>query len=117
MNPTTRQSGMDDLNGIPGLQNPGTLDLLLETELPVMVRFGSTRMALRDLMKLNAGSVIEFGCSAEHPVEVVVNGSVVARGVAVVVQGNYGVRIEELTAAAERPAAVLQNDVFGEERR
>src|ERR1700682_3649888 len=77
-------------------ESAGTLDLLMDMELPVLVRFGSTRMPLRDLLKLTAGSVIEFGRSPENPVEVLVNGRVVARGTAVMVQGNYGVRISEI---------------------
>jgi flagellar motor switch protein FliN/FliY len=77
------------------------MDLLMDVELPILVRFGSTRMLLRDLMKLQAGSVIEFSQPPEAPVEVLVNGRVVARGVAVVVQGNYGVRISEIVAAQD----------------
>jgi len=98
--------------------NSGTLDLLLDMELPVLVRFGSTRMQLRDLMKLTSGSVIEFGRSAENPVEILVNGRVVARGSAVVVQGNYGVRISEIAAARDGfgPAAALMAVPSGERR-
>ena len=49
------------------------MDLLMDMELPVMVRFGSTRMLLRDLLKLTAGSIIEFNRSQENPVEILVN--------------------------------------------
>ena len=79
-------------------RNAGTMDLLMDMELPVMVRFGSTRMPLRDLLKLTAGSVIEFNRSPEDAIEVLVNGRVVARGAAIVVEGNYGVRISEIAA-------------------
>jgi flagellar motor switch protein FliN/FliY len=79
----------------------GTMDLLMDMELPVMVRFGSARMLLRDLLKLTAGSIVEFNRSSENPVEVLVNGRVVARGSAVVVGGNYGVRISEIAPARE----------------
>lgn len=86
----------------PGaLDRSGTFDLLLDMELPLLVRFGSTRMLLNELTKLTVGSVIEFGASADNPVEVLVSGRVVARGVAVVVQGNYGVRITEIAAARD----------------
>lgn len=80
----------------------GTMDLLMDMELPVMVRFGSTRMLLRDLLKLTAGSIIEFNCSAENPVEILVNRQVIARGSAIVVEGNYGVRIAEITPGVGR---------------
>ena len=81
-------------------QNTGTMDLLMDMELPVTVRFGSTRMLLRDLLKLTAGSIIEFNRSPENPVEILVNRRVVARGSAIVVEGNYGVRISEIAPDA-----------------
>ena len=81
-------------------QNTGTMDLLMDMELPVMVRFGSTRMLLRDLLKLTAGSIIELNRSGENPVEILVNKRIVARGTAVVVEGNYGVRIAEVATDA-----------------
>jgi len=85
---------------------PGSaLDLLLDIELPVTLRFGRTRMTLSELMDLNRGSVIDFGQSAEAPVEVMVNGRVVARGEAVMVQGNYGVRISQIESRRDRLAA------------
>ena len=78
------------------------LDLLLDIELPVTLRFGRRRMTLSELMDLNRGSVIDFGQSSEGPVEVVVNGRVVARGEAVMVQGNYGVRISQIESRRAR---------------
>ena len=87
--------------GEQAAQNTGTMDLLMDMELPVMVRFGSTRMLLRDLLKLTAGSIVEFNRSPENAVEVLVNGRIVARGSAIVVEGNYGVRISEIAPARE----------------
>ena len=78
------------------------LDLLLDIEMPVTLRFGRTRMTLNDVVDLNRGSVIDFGRSAEEPVEVMVNGRVVARGEAVMVQGNYGVRISHIESRRDR---------------
>jgi flagellar motor switch protein FliN len=74
----------------------GGLGLLLDMELPLMVRFGRTRMQLSELARLNVGSVIELDSPSEDAVELVVNGAVVARGMAVTVEGNYGIRISEL---------------------
>jgi len=82
-------------------QNPGTMDLVMDMELPMMVRFGSTGMLLRDLLKLTAGSVIEFNRSPENPIEILVNRRIVARGSAIVVEGNYGVRISEIAPTRE----------------
>ena len=92
----------------------GQMDLLMDVELPVLVRFGSTRMLLRDLMKLKAGSVIEFNQTPDAPAEVLVNGRVVARGVAVVVQGNYGVRISEILSAQDEPRGLSDQAPDGE---
>ena len=81
---------------------PGNLDVLLDFELPVLVRFGKTRLRLRELMELGAGSMIEFEHASENTVEVLVNDRVVARGEAVIVEGNYGVRITEVVTAVGR---------------
>ena len=84
---------------------PGSpLDVLLDIELPVTLRFGRTQMLLREVVELGTGSVIDFGQGAKEPVEVMVNGRVVARGEAVMVQGNYGVRIAEIESRRQ-PAA------------
>ncbi len=76
--------------------NPDTIGLLMDMEMPLLVRFGSARMLLRDVLALGAGSVVEFRRSPEEPVDLLVNGRVVARAMVVVVQGNYGVRITEI---------------------
>ncbi len=73
-----------------------TLDVLMDIELPVTLRFGRTQMTLNEVIDLNTGSVIDFGQSANEPVEILVNGRLVARGEAVMVQGNYGVRISQI---------------------
>jgi flagellar motor switch protein FliN/FliY len=82
-------------------RNTATMGLLMDMELPVVVRFGSTRMLLRDLLKLTGGSIVEFNRSRENPVEILVNRRIVARGSAIVVDGNYGVRITEIAADRE----------------
>jgi len=79
------------------------LDILKDIELPVSLRFGSTRMILQELVRLHAGSVIQLDGAPGDPVELLVNGLVVARGEAVIVQNSYGIRISEI--AGERIAA------------
>lgn len=79
-----------------------TLDLLLEVELPVAVSFGRTQMRLKDAAKLTTGSIVELNRSISEPVEVIVNNCVIARGEVVVVEGNYGVRIQEIVSREER---------------
>jgi flagellar motor switch protein FliN len=78
------------------------IDVILDIELPVMVRFGHTELPLRALSRLGPGSVIDLGRSPDDPVEVLVSNRVVARGEVVIVGGNYGVRILDVTSQSER---------------
>lgn len=81
---------------------PRNLDLILDLELPLTVRFGQTDVSLHTLVRLGPGSVVDLGRSPDDPVDLLVHGKVVARGEVVVVAGNYGVRITEVASAAER---------------
>jgi flagellar motor switch protein FliN/FliY len=79
-----------------------TIELLLDVELPVSVSFGRTHLALRDVLKLTSGSIVELNRAVSEPVEVIVNNCVIARGEVVVVEGNYGVRIYQIISRRER---------------
>jgi flagellar motor switch protein FliN/FliY len=81
---------------------PKGLDLLLDVELPVSLSFGRAEPALRDVIKLTTGSIVELNRSLAEPVEVIVNNVVIARGEVVVVEGNFGVRIKEVISRQER---------------
>lgn len=83
-------------------KNSGTLDLLLDVELPVSVSFGRTQMPLQQVLKWTSGSIVELESTVNEPVEVVVNNCVIARGEVVVVDGNYGVRVQQIVSRAER---------------
>ncbi len=78
------------------------LDLLLDVELPVSVSFGQSELALKDVIKLTTGSIIELNRTVSEPVEVIVNNCVIARGEVVVVEGNFGVRIQQVISRQER---------------
>jgi len=79
-----------------------TLDLLLDVALPVSVSFGKTSLQIREVLKLNTGSVVELDRLVSEPVDVIVNNCVIARGEVVVVDGNYGVRVIHLASRADR---------------
>lgn len=79
-----------------------TLDAILNIDLPLVVRFGRTEMTLKALTALGPGSVIDLGRSPDDPVEVLVSNQLVARGEVVIVSGNYGVRITDVTTPSER---------------
>ncbi len=79
-----------------------TLELLLDVELPVCVSFGRAQLPLRDVIKLTTGSIVELNRTISEPVEIIVNNCVIARGEVVVVEGNYGVRIQQVVSREER---------------
>jgi flagellar motor switch protein FliN len=79
-----------------------TLDVILDIDLPLVVRFGRTELPLRTLTNLGPGSVIDLGRSPDEPVEVLISNRVVARGDVVIVGGNYGVRVRDVVSPAER---------------
>ena len=80
----------------------GNLAVLMDVQLPVSIRFGETEMVLEEIVKLGVGSVIELNSGVDQPVELVVNGRILARGEVVTVDGFYGIRITEITSAGER---------------
>jgi flagellar motor switch protein FliN/FliY len=94
-----------------------SLDVLLDIELPVTLRFGGTSMALGEVMALASGSVIEFDRGLNDPVEMMVNGRVVAHGEVVTVQGNYGIKITGVASHLDRWSTAGQaEDGAGRER-
>jgi flagellar motor switch protein FliN/FliY len=82
--------------------NTKNLDLLLDVEMPVSVSFGRAQLPLKDVMKLTTGSIVELSRSVSEPVDIIVNNFVIARGEVVVVEGNFGVRIKEISSKQER---------------
>lgn len=81
------------------------LDMLLEVELAATLRFGSRRMLLRDILDLNAGAVVELDRQVADPVDLLLDGRLIARGQVVVVDGNYGMRVTEMVAPEAAPGA------------
>jgi flagellar motor switch protein FliN len=78
------------------------IEVILDIDLPVVVRFGRTDLPLRTLTQLGPGSVIDLGRSPDEPVDVMVSNRVVARGEVVIVGGNYGIRIIDVVSPSER---------------
>lgn len=81
---------------------PSNLDLLLDIDVPVSVKMGSTKMFLKDILTMGSGNIIELDESADEPVELVINNKVIARGEVVIVDGYFGFRIKEIVSRAER---------------
>jgi flagellar motor switch protein FliN len=84
--------------------NPRKLDLLLDVPLELSVELGRARMSIQDLLNLSPGSVIELDKVAGEPLDFMVNGRLVARGEAVVVNDKFGVRITDIVSPSERIA-------------
>lgn len=82
------------------------LKLVMDVELNVTLRFGQRQLALREVMELTSGSVIELDRQVDEPVELLLEGKVIARGEAVVIDGNYGLRVTEVPQPIS--AAVLR---------
>lgn len=98
-----RAQGLSELAFAAGaFENSKTFPLLLDVELPVSVSFGRTQLPLKDVLKLTTGSIVELNRTLGEPVEVVVNNCVIARGEVVVIDGNLGVRIQNVVSRPER---------------
>ncbi|MBT8225272.1 MAG: flagellar motor switch protein FliN [Dactylosporangium sp.] len=82
-------------------QRPG-LDLLHDVEMEVTAELGRTKMPVRDLLSLLPGAVVELDRAAGGPVDLLVNGRMIAHGEVVVIDENYGIRITEIIPPADR---------------
>ena len=71
------------------------LGLVLDVELKVLLRFGQRQLTLREVLDLKCGSVVELDRRVDEPVELLLDGRVIARGEAAIVDGNYGLRVTE----------------------
>ncbi len=78
------------------------MDFLLDIPLEITVELGRTRMFIKDLLQLGQGSVIELDKIAGEPMEILVNGKLVARGEVVVVNEKFGIRLTDIISPTER---------------
>ncbi|GGS86681.1 hypothetical protein GCM10010156_51530 [Planobispora rosea] len=81
----------------------GGLEMLHDVEMSVTAELGRTRMTIRELLSLSPGAVVELDRAAGSPVDLLVNGRLIARGEVVVIDENFGIRITEIVPpTAER---------------
>ncbi len=78
------------------------LDFILDIPLEVSAQLGSTKLLINELLQLGQGSVIELNKLAGEPLEILVNGQLVARGEAVVINEKFGVRLTDIISPIER---------------
>ena len=94
----------DELNegGAAAAPADVNLDLVLDVPVDVSLRVGSTDITIRDLVSLVEGSVISLDQDAGEPMDVLVNGTLIAHGEIVVVDDQYGVRLTDVVSPTER---------------
>ena len=78
------------------------LDLVLDIPVNISLRVGSTELSIRDLVRLVEGSVIALDRDANAPLDVLVNGTLIAHGEIVVVDDRFGVRLTDVVSPLER---------------
>ncbi|MBM4130878.1 flagellar motor switch protein FliN [bacterium] len=83
------------------------LDLLLDVNLQISVELGRARLKFRDVLNLSSGSVVELGRQTSEPVDIMVNGALLASGEVVVIDDHFAVRITKLLNRVERLKRVL----------
>ena len=89
---------LQDFSGAPPSGEVATLALIRDVELDVKIELGRTQMFLDDVLKLHKGSVVALDKLAGDPVDIFVNGRLIARGEVLVLNDNFCVRVAELVA-------------------
>ncbi len=95
-------SSGEENEGELSVEIPKNLDFILDIPLQITVELGRAKMVIHDLLQLGQGSVIELTKLAGEPLDVFVNGKLVARGEAVVVNEKFGIRLTDIISPAER---------------
>ncbi len=98
------RAAMQDLEPDALTENgePANLESILDIPVTLAVEIGSTRISIRNLLQLNQGSVVELDRLAGEPLDVLVNGTLVAHGEVVVVNEKFGIRLTDVISAQER---------------
>ena len=86
------QQQLDDAN----------LDVILNIPVSLSLEVGRTKISIRDLLRLNQGSVVELDRLAGEPLDVLVNGTLIAHGEVVLTNEKYGIRLTDVISASER---------------
>lgn len=79
----------------------GNMDLLMNVPLSVSIEIGRTKKKIRDIMEFSQGTIIELEKQAGAPVDIIVNGQLMARGDVVVIDDNFAVRVTEIVGTKE----------------
>lgn len=99
--PTPRAS-FDDLTADASNAPELNLDVILDVPVSLSLEVGRARIPIRNLLQLNQGSVVELERGAGDPLDVYVNGTLIAQGEVVVVNDRFGVRLTDVVSPSER---------------
>lgn len=97
--PAGLQNLQDD--GVPGDED-FNLDVILDVPVTISMEIGQTKISIRNLLQLNQGSVIELDRLAGEPLDVLINGTLIAHGEVVVVNEKFGIRLTDVISPVER---------------
>lgn len=102
LKPQVATSDVSAEEGLAGLAGDVKLDVILEVPVTLSLEVGRTRIPIRNLLQLNQGSVVELDRAAGDPLDVFVNGTLVAHGEVVIVNDKFGIRLTDVVSPAER---------------
>jgi flagellar motor switch protein FliN len=99
-----QRAAFQDLQADPGVGrgDDTNLDVILDIPVTISMEIGRSRIAIRNLLQLNQGSVVELDRLAGEPMDVLVNGTLIAHGEVVVVNEKFGIRLTDVISPAER---------------
>ncbi|OWY39529.1 flagellar motor switch protein FliN [Xenophilus sp. AP218F] len=97
-----QELGAGGAGGAGGGNVPQNLDMILDIPVQLTVELGRTKIAIRNLLQLAQGSVVELDGMAGEPMDVLVNGCLIAQGEVVVVNDKFGIRLTDIITPAER---------------
>lgn len=83
-------------------ENPINLEVLMDVPVNLSMEIGRTTLNIRSLLQLNQGSIVELDRLAGEPLDVLVNGTLIARGEVVVINEKFGIRLTDVISPAER---------------
>ena len=97
-----KKAAMSELRDDSTPSNEVNLDVVLDIPVSISMEIGRTKISIRNLLQLNQGSVVELDRLAGEPMDVLVNGTLIARGEVVVVNEKFGIRLTDIISPAER---------------
>jgi flagellar motor switch protein FliN/FliY len=98
-----KAAGLDELtDDAAPLNNEKKLDTILDIPVTISMEVGRTNISIRNLLQLNQGSVVELDRVAGEPLDVLVNGTLIAHGEVVVINDKFGIRLTDVISQVER---------------